>query len=334
MKIALDAMGGDFAPVEVIKGAVEAAGDPGLEVVLVGDQEVIERELNALSQPLERYQVIHTDEVVGMDEHPAMALRQKPRSSVRLACQAVKEGRAAGMVSAGNSGATMAAATLTLGRLGGIDRPALAAVLPAVKGQVMLLDLGANADCKPAYLQQFALVGSVYMEKVWGIANPRVGLLSIGEEETKGNALVLEAHQLLKSTPVNFIGNVEGRDIPAGNADVVVCDGFVGNVVLKFGEGLAEGMITTIRAEISKSLLAKLAALALRPAFRRVRRRLDFAEYGGAPLLGLRGVVIVTHGRARARAVANAIRAARRAAEQHVVDATQQGLAALTSVKA
>ncbi len=329
MKIALDAMGGDFAPAEAIRGAVEAAADPGLEVVLVGDQEAIESELNSLNQPLERFQVVHTDEVVAMDEHPAMAMRQKPHSSVKLACELVKERRAAGMVSAGNSGATMAAATLTLGRIRGIERPALAGVLPTLSGQMMLLDLGANADCKPAYLQQFALMGSLYMERVWGVARPRVGLLSIGEEETKGNALVLEAHQLLKQAPINFVGNVEGRDIPSGSTDVVVCDGFVGNVVLKFGEGLAEGMIGIIRAEITAGFLSRVAALALRPAFRRVRKRIDFAEYGGAPLLGLKGVAIVTHGRARSRAVANSLRAARRAAEQHVVEAIEEGIAAL-----
>jgi len=320
-------MGGDHAPTVVVDGAVAAAREYGLEITLVGPRERIEAELARHSTSGLKLPIVHADEIVGMDEHASAAIRQKRESSIAIGIALVKEGRADGFVSAGNSGAVMASALFGLGRIEGIDRPAIGTVYPTISGSCFIIDAGANVDCKPEYLAQFAVMGSAYVEKVLGVSSPRVALLSNGEEDTKGNSLIQAARPLLKASRVNFVGNVEGKDIPFGVADVVVCDGFAGNVVIKLSEGLASALFDILRKELTADLPSKLAALALKPAFRRVKRRLDYAEYGGAPLLGVKGVVIIAHGRSNALAIKNAIRVARQAVEQRLVRAIATGLA-------
>jgi phosphate acyltransferase len=324
--IALDGMGGDNAPDVVVDGAILAARELGVGVILVGPEDRLKARLGKESMSL-GIEIVNATQVVEMDEHPANAVRQKPNSSMVVGVRLVKEGRAQAFVSAGNTGAVMAAGLFELRRIRGVDRPALAGVFPTRKGGTLVIDIGANADSKPEFLAQFALMGSAYMSGAFGIDRPKVGLLSNGEEETKGSALVQAAHPLLRALPINFIGNVEGKEIPTGDVDVVVCDGFVGNVVLKLAEGLASGFTGMIREEINASLVSKLFAIGVLPAFRRVRRRLDYAEYGGAPLLGLNGVCIVAHGRSNAVAIKNAIRVADQAVKSDVVGTIARGLA-------
>jgi len=333
VRVALDAMGGDNAPGEIVLGAVQAAREYGMGVYLVGNETAIRAELakhdiTGLDLP-----ILHTDEVIEMDEHPANAVRRKKNASMTLALQLVRDGEAVAAVSAGNSGAMMAASLFTLKRIPGVERPALGGILPTKDGTCLVIDLGANTDCKPEYLQQFALMGSLYMERIFNVTSPRVGLLANGEEASKGNQLVVETHQLLSANAatlgLNFIGNVEGRDIPGGGADVVVCDGFVGNVVLKVSEGLAETLLGLLRTQMSSTLVNKLAAAVLLPGLRKVFRRLDYAEYGGVPLLGVNGSAIISHGRSNAKAVKNALRVARQTAETGVATAIAEGLAKL-----
>jgi phosphate acyltransferase len=336
IRVALDAMGGDHAPGEIVLGAIQAAREYGFGVYLVGPEDRIQAELAHHNTQGLDLPIIHTDEFIPMDEHnPAKAVRNKNTSMVR-ALQLVKDGEALGAVSAGNSGAMMAAASLmTLKRLKGVERAALGGILPTKDSACMVIDMGANTDCKPEYLQQFALMGSIYMERIMHLKSPRVGLLANGEEEGKGNQQVQEAHQLLKANAstlgVNFIGNVEGRDIFAGTVDVVVCDGFVGNVVLKVSEGLSEVLLGLIKAEMTKSLPNKLAALVLQSDLRNMGKRLDYAEYGGLPLLGVNGVAIISHGRSNAKAIKNALRVARQTAETGVAQAIAEGLAKLNA---
>jgi glycerol-3-phosphate acyltransferase PlsX len=326
MKIVLDAMGGDHAPPVAVEGGVWAAREYGIEVVLVGREEDVRRELarhdtSGLSLP-----IVHASQVIEMEEHPAAAVKAKKDSSMVVGMDLVKRGEADAFVSAGNSGGVMAAALFRLGRIRGIKRPALSTVYPTTPGLCFILDVGANTDCKPEYLLQFAYMGVAYAERVLGIANPRVGIVSNGEEETKGSILVQEAHQMLKKSGLNFIGNVEGKDIPAGMADVVVTDGFTGNVIGKLSEGLAESLLHLIKEEIKKSPIATVGALLARPAFEQVRKRLDYAEFGGAPLLGVDGVVIVAHGRSNAKAIKNAVRVTKQAVEGGMLAAIKEGL--------
>jgi phosphate acyltransferase len=328
--IALDGMGGDHAPDVVVEGALLAARELGVHILLVGPQRELEGRLGTQGSGLP-IDIVNATQVVEMDEHPANAVRQKPDSSMVVGVKLVREGRAQAFVSAGNTGAVMAAGLFELRRIRGVDRPALAAVFPTRKGGTLVIDVGANADCKPEYLAQFGLMGSIYMERVFGVNRPRVGLLSNGEEETKGSALIQAAHPRLRALPINFVGNIEGKEIPAGDVDVAVCDGFVGNVVLKLSEGLASMINGLIREEINASLFSKLCAVGVLPAFRRVRRRLDYAEYGGAPLLGLNGVCIVAHGRSNALAIKNAVRVAAQAVQSDVVGTIAQGLAESTA---
>jgi phosphate acyltransferase len=333
VRVALDAMGGDNAPGEVVLGAVQAAREYGIGVYLVGREDAIRAELAKYDTHGLDLPIIHTDEAIEMDEHPATAVRRKKNASMTLALQLVRDGTAVGAVSAGNSGAMMAASLFTLKRIEGVDRPALGGVFPTRDSVCLVIDMGANTDCKPEYLLQFALMGSIYMERIFAVPSPRVGLLSNGEEETKGNEQVQQTHQLLKASAatlgLNFIGNVEGRAIPAGNADVVVCDGFVGNVVLKLSEGLVESLLGILRTQMTSSLPNKLAAAVLRPGLRKVFRRLDYAEYGGVPLLGVNGSAIISHGRSNAKAIKNALRVARQTAETNVAAAIAEGLAKL-----
>jgi phosphate acyltransferase len=310
MRIAVDAMGGDAGPPVTVEGAVGAARDYQLEVVLVGDKAAIEQELarhNPRNLPIS---VRHASQVVAMNEPPSQALRRKRDSSLRVAAELVRDGEAAAFISAGNTGAAMAIAMFTLGVLPGVDRPAIAVVLPSLRGRTILLDAGANMDPKPRHLVQYALMGHVYAQDILGVTRPRVGLLSVGEEEGKGNELVREVFKTLEAMPLNFVGNVEGRDIYDGSVDVVVTDGFTGNVALKISESLADMILQLIRAELTRTPVAKLGALLVRPAFRRFWKRVDYAELGGAPLLGINGACIISHGSSPARAVKNAIRVA------------------------
>jgi len=324
MKIALDAMGGDHAPPVAVEGGVWAAREYGVEVVLVGREEDVQQELakhdtSGLSLP-----IIHASQIIEMEEHPAAAVKAKKDSSMVVGIDMVKRGEADAFVTMGHSGGALAAALFRLGRIRGIRRPALSTIYPTESGFCVLLDVGANTECKPQYLLQFAYMGAAYAERVLGIANPRVGIVSSGEEEIKGSILVQEAHQMIKQSNLNFIGNVEGRDIPAGMADVVVTDGFTGNVIAKLSEGLASSLLGIIRDEIKKRPLATVGALLSRPAFEQVKKRLDYAEFGGAPLLGVDGVVIVGHGRSNAKAVKNAVGVAKRTVEGGMLAAIKE----------
>jgi phosphate acyltransferase len=318
MRIAVDAMGGDYAPQEVVAGALEAAqAYPDLEIILVGQPEALKPFIQTLPENI----TIHpASEVVGMDEHPATAVRRKKDSSIVVATRLVKEGNASAVVSAGSTGAQMAAALFGLGRIKGIERPAIATVLPTAQGGKLVLDVGANPDAKPKHLYQYGLMGSIYANKILHIDSPKVALLNIGSEETKGNELALASYELLKHAPVNFVGNIEGRDIPKGTADVVVCDGFVGNIVLKFAEGLASSLFGMIKEQITASPSRKLGALLVKPGLKEIAKVMDYAEYGGSPLLGVDGVSIVCHGSSKAKAIRNAIRVARECVESKYLD--------------
>ncbi|MDH3228057.1 MAG: phosphate acyltransferase PlsX [Thermoleophilia bacterium] len=318
--LALDAMGGDHAPHETVRGAVEYARDGGRKVILVGDPAAIERALGELRfeprdievQPAS--QVIESGEKIGK-------IRTKRDSSLHVACRLVRDGRAAALVSAGHTGAFMAIGRVILGLIKGVDRPALPAPFPhRGKGYSILIDAGANLDCRPEHFRQFAVMGFHYSRRVFGVENPRVALLGIGVEDSKRNAVQREVASILSETRVNFIGNVEGNDLFADRADVVLCDGFVGNVSLKVAEGLAETFIEELRGEIVKGPLRRLGALPLRPVFRVLRNKLDYREYGGVPLLGLREVAVVAHGRSHSRAIRNALRVAEKAAASQMTD--------------
>jgi glycerol-3-phosphate acyltransferase PlsX len=308
MRIAVDAMGGDNAPVVEVSGAVSAVREFGVPVVLVGDKDRIQHELakhncNALDITIQ-----HASEVVGMHDSAADAIRKKRDSSIRVAFDLVKNGLADAVVSAGNSGATMAAGMFVLKRLAGIDRPAIAQVFPTKKGDTLVLDVGGNVDCKPVHLVQFAIMGEVYAHSVMGIERPRIGLLSNGEEESKGNDLTRETSALLKKISIDYAGYVEGRDIFNGSVDVIVCDGFVGNVVLKLSEGLVETVGRMLKEEMKRSILSKIGYLMARQAFLNFKKKVDYAEYGGAPLLGINGVGMICHGGSNTKAIKNAIR--------------------------
>ncbi len=323
-------MGGDSAPGPIVEGAVSAARHLRHGVCLVGRAEAMRAELarhaGADALPLS---LVDAADVIGMDESPAAALRRRPDASIRVAVREVAEGRAAGLVSAGSTGATVMAAYAGLGLLPGVDRPALAATIPTRQQPAVLLDAGANAECRPAHLLQFGVMGAAFAQIALGVATPRVGLLSIGEEATKGNDLTREAHRLLKGAPVQFVGNVEARDVYAGVADVIVCDGFTGNVVLKTSEGLVDMVEARLGDELSSSFSASVGFLLVKQALRRFRRRVDYSEYGGALLLGVRGVVVVAHGRSSAKAIRNAILMAERFSTGALVERLAHGLASI-----
>jgi glycerol-3-phosphate acyltransferase PlsX len=312
MKIALDAMGGDLAPVGIIDGAVEAArhGAGRFGLVLVGKSEVIERYINENGFGGSGLEIVEAPETIEMSESPATAIRRKRNSSIVTAMRLQKEGTVQAVVSAGNTGAVVASSLLSMGRLRGINRPAIAIHIPTRGGGTVLLDGGANSDCDPMNLLQFAFMGSVYAETVLERREPKVGLLSIGEESSKGNELTRNAHELLGKSDLNFVGNVEGRDVFLGIVDVVVTDGFVGNVVLKFTESIIQYINSLIKEEVARRPLSRVGAAFMKPAFDGVKRTLDYAEYGGAPLLGINGVVVIGHGGSSPRAIKNAILAA------------------------
>jgi glycerol-3-phosphate acyltransferase PlsX len=329
--IALDAMGSDRAPKPEIEGAIQAARHYGARVALVGPEEALRAELRrhsaAAGLPIE---IVHASEVITMDDKAVQAVRAKRDSSLRVGLRLVREGGAAGFVTAGNTGAAMATAKMVLGAIPGVDRPALAAVFPTAVGTVaILLDVGANVDCKPQNLEQFAVMGEIYFRSMFGTRRPRVGLLSIGEEETKGNELTRESFQLLRHLPLNFVGNVEGRDLYSGDVDVVVADGFVGNVALKTSEGVANLVRATLKETLKATITRQVGYLLSRSAFADFKKRLDHTEYGGAPLLGVKGVCFITHGSSNANAIKNAIRVAAEFAERQINATIEKELAAI-----
>ena len=330
MKIFLDAMGGDNAPQAPVQGAVEALRRfPSLEIVLAGDLSAVEPLLTGCDDVRGRISLVDAPEVITNDESPVMGVRTKKRSATVIGMLQLKEKQADGFVSCGSTGAVLAGGMFRLGRIRGIERPALAPILPNGKRGALLIDCGANVDCKPEYLLQFGLMGSVYMEKVMGVDRPRVGLINNGAEEHKGNDLTKNAHQLMKNAPYRFVGNVEARDLLADQADVLVCDGFVGNVVLKFMEGVAGTLMGIIKTELTADPVSKIGALIAKPAFRRVKKAMDYSEVGGAPLLGVQGAVVKGHGSSDAHAVSCAIGQCVKMIESDVPGTIEAGLSKL-----
>src|SRR5690242_3622895 len=332
--IAVDAMGSDRAPKPEVEGAILAARSYDVNVLLIGKEEQIRAEMknhpSAAFLTRNKIDVVPADEVIGMDEKAAQAVRSKKKSSMHVGLRLVRDGKAAGFATAGNTGAAMATAKMVLGALPGVDRPALAAVFPTILGTAsILLDVGANVDTKPHNLVQFAVMGEIYFRSMFGTRRPRVGLLSIGEEESKGNELTREALQMLKQLPLNFVGNVEGRDLYNGQVDVIVADGFVGNVALKISEGVANLVRHTLKETLKATITRQVGALLSRSAFTDFKKRLDHTEYGGAPLLGVKGVCIITHGSSNANAMKNAVRVAAEFSRRGINDSIERGLAGL-----
>ncbi len=331
-KVVVDAMGSDHAPHPEVDGALAAARDFGVSVILVGQTEKVEPELRRCGwrkQGDRGIELVEAAEVIGMDEPVATSVRRKKKSSLRVGAKLVAEGFADGFVSAGNTGAAMATAKMVIGMLPGVDRPALAALIPTKADKpTLLLDVGANADCKAFHMAQFAIMGDAYARAVMGIQRPAVGLMSIGEEEAKGNELTKEAFPLLRDlSTLNFVGNVEGRDVFTGAVDVIVTDGFTGNVMLKLSEGLSDAVLSMIKRELVSSTITKAGAMLARPAFRRLKKRLDYSEHGGAPLLGVQRIVVVCHGSSNARAVRNAVRSVKEFSERGALDRIESGIA-------
>ncbi|MUG91596.1 phosphate acyltransferase PlsX [Scytonema sp. UIC 10036] len=325
VRIAIDAMGGDHAPDEIVAGALRAREELGVEVLLVGDPQQIKSKLPPKTN-LAHVEIVTASEAIAMDEEPLSAIRRKPKASINVAMDLVKKQQADAVVSAGHSGAAMAAALLRLGRLRGIDRPAIGAVFPTmVAGKpVLVLDVGANVDCRPKFLEQFAVMGSIYSQYVLGTPEPKVGLLNIGEEDCKGNDAAIRAHQLLKEKKqITFIGNAEGRDVLSGHFDVIVCDGFVGNVLLKFAEAVGEIMLQIMREELPQGVRGQIGTAILKPNLRRIKQRVDHAEHGGALLLGVGGICIISHGSSQAPSIFNAIRMAKEAVNNQVLQRIQ-----------
>lgn len=321
MRIALDAMGGDYAPAVTVEGAIEAVSESkDLAVVLVGNEADLINELKGKDYPSSLINIKHASQVVEMRESPVTALRRKKDSSIKVAVELVKAGEADAVVSAGNSGMVMAAALFILGKLQGVERPAIAAVMPTLKGLFVLIDAGANVDCKASHLLQFAIMGNAYARTIFNIDIPKIGLLGIGEEDAKGNELTKEAFKLLKESNINFIGNVEGKDVFTGNADVVVCDGFVGNIALKISEGLAEAIAKMLKREISEKTTGRISYLFLKGALKNFKKKTDYSEYGGAPLLGISRPCIISHGRSTAKAIKNAVQLAGEFCKKGVID--------------
>ncbi|WP_418964812.1 phosphate acyltransferase PlsX [Cetobacterium sp.] len=322
MRIALDAMGGDFAPFETVKGAVQALDElKNLTVVLVGKKEKIEEELKKYTYDKDRIEIFDAREVIEMTDDPILAVKTKKDSSMNRMLELVKSGEVAASVSAGNTGALISASQLKLRRIKGVLRPAITTIFPSKKRDIVLMDVGANADCRPEFINQFGIMGSLYYEEMFGVTNPRVGLLNIGTEEGKGNENTREAFNLLKNNDrINFIGNIESREMMDGEVDIVVTDGFTGNMVLKTAEGTAKFIFSILKDEIEKSLLGKIGALLLKPIFKNLKRKLDSSEYGGALFLGINGISIKAHGNSSARGIKNALKVANKFAEDKFID--------------
>lgn len=319
-------MGGDHGPPPNVEGAIQAATELDVAVVLVGDEAQLQAQLQRVGCRDPRITIRHAPQVVEMHESPAQVARKKRQSSVWIATELVKAGEAEAVISAGNTGAAMVAAFFVLELTKGVERPAIATMLPTLTGHAVMLDVGANVDCSANHLEQFALMGNEYAKHVLGKVNPRVGLLSIGEEDSKGNEVTKEAFKLLKASPINFIGNVEGRDVYSGEADVVVCDGFIGNVALKISEGVADTIKKLLLKEIGGSFLGRLAYPLIAAPLLKLKRKIDYAEFGGAPLLGVNGICMICHGRSSAKAIKNAIRRAKSLAESRMTDLIRQDI--------
>ncbi len=324
MKIVVDAMGGDHAPQAVIEGVVDALNELSVDIVLVGPKDQIVSELSKYKYPGERVEIVHTDEVVGMHEAATVAVRKKRNSSISLGINLLKDPRYSAFVSAGNTGAVVAASTINLGMLPGVERPAIGLIIPTLKGFSFLIDVGANTDPKPQHFLHNAQMAAVYMREVMGTENPSVGLLNIGEESTKGTDFVKEIHKLMAEKAKNFIGNTEANEVFTGKSDCIICDGFVGNIVLKVSEGLMESVGTLLRREIKKSPIAMFGAFLVKSKLMGAKKQIDYSEYGGAPLLGVNGIVMICHGRSNPKAIKNAIRATMREVEHNIVAALQQ----------
>jgi glycerol-3-phosphate acyltransferase PlsX len=331
VRIAVDAMGGDHAPAVNVDAAVAAAREFGIATLLVGRQDTLARLLSESGYRGSEIEIVDAAEVITMDDPATAAIRKKRNSSIRIAANCVRDGRAAGLVSAGHTGAGMVCAKMVIGTIEGVDRPALAAILPNLRGHCLLLDVGANPDAKTSHFKEFAVMGSIYAQLAFGKTSPSIGLMSIGEEDSKGTDKTKEVFKTLKETGLNFIGNVEGRDVFNGTVDVIVTDGFTGNVILKVSEALAEMVEKLLREEIKSTLQASVGFLLSRSAFRRFKQRLDYSEYGGAPLLGVRGCVIICHGRSSAKAVKNAIRFASEFSKRRLAETIQEKIADLHS---
>lgn len=333
-RIAVDAMGGDHAPREIVTGALRAREELGVEVLLVGDPDQIRTAMQQHTHSLQ-LEIIPAEGMIEMHEEPLSGLRRKPQASINVAMNLVKQKRAEAVVSAGHSGAAMAAALLRLGRLSGIDRPAIGAVLPTMIASkpVIILDVGANVDCRPKFLEQFATMGTIYSQYVLGIDDPKVGLLNIGEEASKGNELAIRTYQMLQDNPqIPFIGNAEGRDVLSGRFDVIVCDGFAGNVLLKFAEAVGEVALQILREELPQGLHGRIGTALLKPNLKQIKQRMDHAEHGGGLLLGVAGVCIISHGSSQAPSIFNAIRLAKEAVDHRVLDRIQSRYQKTTAI--
>lgn len=326
MKIIVDGMGGDNSPEAIVKGSVDAVKELGLNIIIVGRKEIIERELSKYEVSNGTIDIINATEVVSNEDEPVLAIRRKKDSSMVIGLKALAEGMGDGFVSAGSTGALLTGGLFIVKRIRGIERAALATVYPTTKGISFLLDVGANVDCKPEYLRQFAIMGSVYSQKVLGVKEPKIGLANIGTEKGKGNILVKEAYDLMEDLDINFIGNVEVRDVPEGIADVIVCDGFVGNVILKLTEGMAKALFSSLKEEFNKSLQSKIGALMLKSQLKSFKGKLDYREYGGAPLLGLKQPVVKAHGSSDAFAIKNAIKQVKDFIEMDVINIIQKDI--------
>lgn len=325
VRIAIDAMGGDNAPDEIVAGALRAKEELGVEILLVGDAQKIEALLPSKAN-LAQVEIVHAEEVITMDDEPLNAVRRKRKASINVAMDLVKQKKADAVFSAGHSGAAMASALLRLGRLPGIDRPAIGAVFPTMiaSKQVLILDVGANVDCRPKFLEQFAVMGSVYSQYLLGVTQPRIGLLNIGEEDSKGNDAAVRANQMLReNSQINFIGNAEGRDVLSGDFDVIVCDGFVGNVLLKFAEAVGGILLQILREELPQGWRGQIGTAILKPNLKRIKQRVDHAEHGGALLLGVDGICIIGHGSSQAPSIFNGIRIAKEAVDNQVLEKIQ-----------
>ncbi|MEH2067798.1 MAG: phosphate acyltransferase PlsX [Nostoc sp.] len=325
VRIAIDAMGGDHAPAEIVAGALRAREELGVDILLVGDPQQIEAALPPKTN-LGQVEIVTAQEAIAMDEEPLNAVRRKRNASINVAMDLVKQQQADAVFSAGHSGAAMASALLRLGRLPGVDRPAIGTVFPTIVAgkPVLVLDVGANVDCRPKFLEQFAVMGSAYSQYVLGTTEPKVGLLNIGEEDSKGNDAAVRAHQLLReNSQINFIGNAEGRDVLSGHFDVIVCDGFVGNVLLKFAEAVGEVILQILREELPQGLHGQIGSALLKPNLKRIKQRMDHAEHGGALLLGVAGVCLIGHGSSQAPSIFNAIRMAKEAVDNQVLQRIQ-----------
>lgn len=307
MKIIVDGMGGDNSPIEIVKGSVDAVLEYDVDIIIVGKEDIILKELSKYNYPKEKIETMNSAEVISNDEDPALAIRRKRNSSMVVGLKALSDGLGDGFLSAGSTGALLAGGLFIVKRIPGIERAAIATAYPTLLGLSLLVDAGANVDCKPEYLNQFGIMGSIYMEYVMNIESPKVGLVSIGKEEGKGNALTKEAYELLKESPINFIGNIEGRDLPEGVADVILCDGFVGNIILKLTEGMAMSMMANLKRMFLKNMGTKLGALLLKPQLNEFKGQMDYREFGGAPLLGTKKPIVKAHGSSDAYAIKNAI---------------------------